>query len=224
MIKSSNLRRLSQLDLFQVISNILSFLQAEDLTVLQLQKMYDVLLAAFNVYDNAIIQSRKTGLTAPLNVLDGERDQTIIGFIECLTGLTRLPLAEKSAAAKELLEIVRKYPNIPSLPLRDETAAIENLLQDLKVPATAANISLLGLTDFVAVLEDKNTAYGTIYNERTTKEVQIQAEAAKQARTDLEQAFKNVANAINGLEVAFSEEPYRNLSNLINKEVERAKR
>lgn len=223
MIKSSSLSRLGQLDFFQVISNILAFLQAADLTALQLQKVYDELLAAFNAYDEAIIQTRKTGLTDPLAVLDSERDQSLSGFNDCLKGYSKLLVPAKAAAAKALLTILEKYPYIQGLPSRDETAAIINLLHELKTPERTADTNLLGLTDFVTVLEEKNTAYQTTYNQRTEKEAQYQVEAAKTTRLATELAFRNVVNAINGLEAVFGEEAYRTLSDQINREVGRAK-
>ena len=125
MIQSSNLKNLKQLDLFQVIKNILSFLQATDLTALMLEKVYNDLLSAFNAFDEAIVRARKTGLTDSISTLDAERDGFYRGFISFVKGCAKMPVAEIANAAKALLAIVEKYPNIPRLPLREETAAID---------------------------------------------------------------------------------------------------
>jgi len=224
MIKTSNLTKLKQLDLFQVIKNILSFLNVADLSILMLQKVADELQTAFEAFDKAIIQARKTGYTELLYELDAARDEVYRGFVALLKSFLSLPFPEKAAAAKALLAIIEKYPYIPTLPLREETAAITNLLQDLDTPEAIVQINLLGMTDAVALIAAKNAEFETTYNQRTEKEALVEVEIGKKTRLALENAFRNVANAINGLEAAFGEEPYRTLSDQINREVARAQK
>jgi len=223
MIKSSYLGRLKQLDLFQVIKNILVFLNDADLNTLMLQKVTGELQTAFDAFDKAIIKARKTGYTELLYELDSDRDTAYRGFVAFLKSYLSLPFPERAAAAKAILAIVEKYPSIPVLPLREETAAIINLLQDLDTPETIAQIAALGMTEAVALIESKNAEFETTYNQRTEKEAQVEVEVGKKTRLVLEDAFRNVANAINGLEAAIGEEPYRILSDQINREVSRAK-
>ena len=223
MIKSSNLNRLSQLDLFQVIKNILSFLNAADLQRLMLEKVVAELQITFDDYDKAIVQARKTGYTDLLHQIDISRDGVYRSLVAFLKGCLNMSNDDKAADAKTLLEIIKKYPNIATLPLRDETAAITNLLQDLKQPEIGAKINFLGASPFVGMLEDENIKFENLYNQRTEKEALIEVEVGKKTRLALEAAFRNVASAINGLEAAFGEEPYKVLSDQINREVSRAK-
>lgn len=224
MIKSSNLQQLKQLDLFQVIKNILSFLNVADLEALMLRRPTDALQAAFDAFDKAIFQTRKTGYTELLNELDAARDEVYRGFVAFLKSCLSLPFPDKAAAAKALLAIVEKYPYIPTLPLREETAALINLLQDLDTPEAIEQIDLLGMKEVVALIGEKNAEYETTYNKRTEKESEIEMEVAKKTRLAVESAFRNVATAINGLEIALGEELYNVLSEQINREVERARR
>ena len=223
MIKSSYLGKLSQLDLFQVIKNILSFLNNADLQTLMLQKVVNELQTAFDAYDKAIIQARKTGYTDLLYQIDAARDGVYKSFTAFLKGCLNMSDAAKAADAKTLLEIIDKYPNIATLPLRDETAAIINLLQDLKQPEIGAKVNFLGASPLVGMLEVENTKFETTYNQRTEKEALVEVEVGKKTRLALEAAFRNVASAINGLAAATDEEPYRVLSDQINREVSRAK-
>ena len=80
------------------------------------------------------------------------------------------------------------------------------------------------MADAVALIREKNTEFETTYNQRTEKEAQIEVEVAKKTRLAVENAFRKLAYAINGLEIAIAEEPYRTLSDQINREVERAQR
>ena len=224
MIKSSNLSKLKQLALFQVIKNILSFLKATDLNALMLQKVTNELQTAFDVFDKAIIRARKTGLTELINELDAERDEVYRGFVAFLKSCLSLPFPAKAEAAKAILAIVSNYPYIPTLPMSQQTAAMTNLLQDLDTPDVTNQLNLLGMAEVFELMIEKNTAFETAYNQRTEKEAQVEAEAAKKARLALEEAFRNVANTINGLENVLGEEPYRVLSDQINLEVSRAQR
>ncbi len=224
MIKSSNLTKLGQLDLFQVIKNILTFLQAVDLKTLHLEKVYNDLKSSFDAFDIAIIQDRKTGFTNSLSELDAERDSLYIGFTSYLRGCLKMPSVPKIEAAKSLLAIIEKYPYIPSLRQRDETAALTNLLQDIKAPEAVEQINLLGAMDFVNAIEEKNTAFENMYNQRTQKEAQTILEETKKARQAVEGAFRAVVSAINGLEDAMGGDAYREISDQINREVLRAQK
>ena len=133
-----------------------------------------------------------------------------------------MPIESIAAAAKALLAIVEKYPYIPSLPLREETAAITNLSQDLRQPEALANINLLGAMTFLTAIEEKNQAFEALYNQRTEKEAMEILHLGKTTRLAVEEAFRKVAYAINGLAVAAGEEPYKILSDQINREVARA--
>ena len=222
MIKSSNLARLAQLDLFQVTKNILSFLNAADLQSLMLKKVVTDMQTAFDDFDKAIIKARKTGYTDLLYQTDAARDGVLKGFVSFVKGNLHIGNADKTADAKTLLEIVNKYPYIPTLPLRDETAAITNLLQDLKQSEIFLKVNFLGAAPFIGMLEEENTKFENLYNQRTEKEALLEVEVGKKTRLALEDAFRNVANAINGLAAALGEEQYKTLSDQINREVSRA--
>ena len=224
MIKSSNLRRLKQLALFQAIENIIAFMQKFDLNELKLQKVFDELVTAFEAFDKAVVQARKTGLTDAINQLDISRDNIFRTLVAFLKGIAGMPMQDRADAANALLAIINKYPNIPTLPLREEGAAITNLLQDFKEPAASTQINMTGAGQFVAMLETTNNEFKDLYNQRTEIEAQIELEVGKKTRIAIEEAFRNVANAINGLAAALGEEPYRTLADQINREVERAQR
>ena len=222
MIKSSNLRRIKQLNFFQAIQHILLFLQSSDLVSLKLEALYNELQSKFNAFDDAIIQARKTGLTEILYELDLARDNVYRALLNYLKGCTDHPVENKAAAAKSILAVFDKYPNIPALPPRNESAAIINLLQDLT--PYMSQLAFIGAREFVVELEQKNTEYEACYMNRTDMASQVEVEIAKETRLAVEKAFRNVANAINGLELVLGEEPYKTLSDQINKEVEQAKR
>ena len=225
MIKSHSLSRIKQLNLFQAIKNILTFLQLANLADLKLEKVYNELLIAFNAFDEAIIRARKTGLTDALGELDSLRDNLYRTLLSFVKGCAKMPVENKAAAAKSLLEVFLKYPNnLPSLPAREQTAAIINLLQDLSKSPYTAQLTLIGARELVTLLGEKNTEFENCYLARTDKASQVELELGKKTRADIEEAFRNLAFAINGLEQAFGEEPYKTLSDQINKEVEQAKR
>ena len=225
MIKSHSLSRIKQLNLFQAIKNTLAFLQAANLVDLKLEKVYNELLVAFNAFDEAIIRARKTGLTEILYELDLMRDNLYRMLLSFIKGCAKMPIESNAAAAKSLLEVFLRYPNnLPSLPPREQTAAIINLLQDLNKSPYSAQLTLIGAKELVTLLEQKNAEFENCYLARTDKASQVELELGKKTRSDVEEAFRKLVFAINGLEQAFGEEPYKILSDQINKEVEQAKR
>ena len=94
--------------------------------------------------------------------------------------------------------------------------------QDLKVPEMLAKVTLIGALPIWQAVVEKNLAFEMLYNQRTEKEALEILELAKTTRLAVEEAFRKVAYAINGLEVALGEEPYKVLCDQINREVSRA--
>ena len=139
MIESTNLKMLRNLEAFQVFSDILAFLQEEESVEEPLQGLCDAFAARLSDYDTALVSERRSRYTAELARLDGQRDYVFRSF----TAQLKLYLSSFDSgqvkAAEALLALVDKYGrNIPSMPYRQETGAIRNLIQDLELEANAA--------------------------------------------------------------------------------------
>lgn len=222
MIKTSNFSRLYQLDLFQVITDILATLDAADTTALGFAPLHNLLREKFNVFDDAILQDRKTGLTDQLNQLDNDRDALFLSFAYLVRANLNMPFAEKAEAAALLNNLLDKYRSAQSLPLREETAALTNLAQELQQPTFAAALVTIGAKDTADSLAAKNVEFEQLYQQRTQKESLYRVEAAKTARRDVEDAYRRLVRAVNGLIEINGIDPYQTLCDHINRIADKA--
>ena len=87
MIKSVNLKGISHDDFFQIMTLALAFLKKENLAELKLADVTAQFEKAFNAYDEAFKQARKTGLVDTKNAIDIIRDNLVIGFYQTIAAL-----------------------------------------------------------------------------------------------------------------------------------------
>lgn len=224
LIEKFNLSNVRIMDFFQTQSNISKHLQEENLETLKLADVYNTTyLPAFNLLDEALKPIRKTGMTDPMLEFDNERDATLVGLNAHVKAFLRFPEPEKAKAAERLKLIIDRYgKEIQKLPLREETGAIANLLQDLKVSAAQADLERIGAMPYITKLEEDNTAFESLYNDRTRMEAAMETGKTKAARVELQEAFSLMVQTINALALLGGEAPYRRLADNINREVQQS--
>lgn len=190
MIESTNLKMLRNLEAFQVFSDILAFLQEEESVEEPLQGLCDAFAARLSDYDTALVSERRSRYTAELARLDGQRDYVFRSF----TAQLKLYLSSFDSgqvkAAEALLALVDKYGrNIPSMPYRQETGAIRNLIQDLELEANAAHIQTLFAGHWVSALRTANEQFEQTMLTRSDATSEATLGAAKAAREAVQAAF-----------------------------------
>ena len=133
------------------------------------------------------------------------------------------PEADKAKAAKELLQIYRKYGDKPqNKPNREETALIKNLLQDLDPADIKAKLTLIGADKWVGVLKEANEAFSAMYGRQVKHESSLDPGAVKEKRAAVYDEFKKLTNVINALATLGGEAAYKSIIDMINTEMKKA--
>lgn len=224
MIKIFNLRNLRILDFFQVVSNIAAHVQKYDLTALKLKDPAAKLKTALLELDDALKPLRVSGDTQKLNELDARRDRALVGLNAFLKSFSHFPDAAKTNAANKLKAELEKYGKSPqTLPLREETAMIHNVLQDFAKPENAAFVTELGAATWIAELQTANTEFETLYNTRTRENAAIEVGKTKVERQKTQEALTFLIQTINARMLLDGEAPYKALAGEINFEIKSAK-
>lgn len=226
MITSTNLKALRNLEAFQVYSDVAAFLKQEENTKEfeePLKSVCDTFFARQQEYDTALLPERRSPQTAELAQLDARRDYLLRSFIANLRLYVASPDAELAQAAGVLWGVVEKYGrNIPSLPYRQETAAITNLLQDLEIEENADLAKKLFAEHWIASLRTANTQFEQTMLSRTDTASETTSEKSKMARVAVHAAFEKVCGMINALSVVKGESAYIRLIERINQLVSEA--
>lgn len=223
MFKKVNLRQLTQLSFFQVMSNIQIHLGKENLVTLKLESIKTVFDTKLKAYDDALKIYRKHKNSEQITELDKQRDTLIRGFQKHISAFQDFPNAEKQAAAKKLNFELGKYgKDIAEMPLQEETATITQLLKEFSQGDLSQAATLIGAKDWLDKLSEINTQFVGLHTERTEEVGTIELGQAKKTRQELQEIFTKLAKNIEALAIINGEEPYRNLVNSINEEVKKA--
>lgn len=223
MIKKTNLQRLTQLEFFQVMSNIQIYLGKEDLETLGLARIKTEFDTKLKAYDDALKVYRKHKNSEQITELDKQRDTLIRGFQKHISAFYDFPNAEKQAAAKKLDFEMGKYgKNIAKMPLQEETATITQLLQEFSQGDLSQAVTLIGAKEWLDKLGEINSQFVGLHTERTEEVGTIELGQTKKTRQELQEIFTKLAKNIEALAIINGEEPYRNLVNSINEEIKKA--
>lgn len=217
MIESTNLKMLRNLEIFQVFSDIQSFLQKEETVEEPLKGLYDTFAARLLDYDTALVPERRSRYTAELARLDEQRDYVFRSFTAQLKLYLTSFDAGQVKAAEALLALVDKYGrNIPAMPYRQETGAIKNLMQDLDLEANAAHVKTLFAEHWVTTLRTANEQFEQMMLTRSDATSEASMGAAKAAREAVQTAFEKLCEMINALAVVNGPAAYKRIIDRIN--------
>ncbi len=220
MITSTNLKALRNLEAFQIYSDLAAFLKQEEKAKEfeePLKGVCDTFYARLQDYDTALLPERRSTQTLELAQLDTQRDYVLRSFITNLKLYVGSPNAEQVQAAQVLLALVDKYgKNIPSMPYRQETAAITNLLQDMDLKENADLLKKLFAEHWVTSLRTANTQFEQTMLSRTDTASESSSEKSKTARVAVHTAFEKLCEMINALAIVQGEAAYSRIIDRIN--------
>ncbi|RKW65193.1 MAG: hypothetical protein D8B51_06355, partial [Tannerella sp.] len=223
MIENTSLTRVRMLNFYQIMDNVITYLNQEDLETLKLKDPVKAFTDKFNDFDKLIQPMRSSGLAKDLIDLDHQRDKAIGHLATHLRLFSDHPEADKAKAAKELLQIYRKYGDKPqNKPNREETALIKNLLQDFEPADIKAKLALIGADKWVSVLKEANDAFSVMYGRQVKHESMLDPGAVKEKRDAVYDEFKKLTNVINALATLGGEAAYKSIIDMINTEMKKA--
>lgn len=110
--------------------------------------------------------------TVSLKMLDKERDRILGVTMQIINAHLTTPIAPKHASAQWLDAVVAPYRNIRGHDYRTETREVAGLLAALTSEAATVHTATLGITEEVAFLAEKNSAFEAVMNEKLQEEVE----------------------------------------------------
>ena len=214
--RQKNIRHLSWMKRF--LERLLQIINAPA----RLANVINVFQQAVGGEDQAYLVITKSDLTAPIEEADKNRDNTYSGFNSMLDAKRRLGTAEEQAAAERVIERVNYHKVSISDKYEDESEKIAQLVQDLKSGSLATDISTLGLTAIITLLEQQNQQVISLMmqrqSDRSTQEIQIMAKARAACDAAFEDAVM-VLNAFAVTEFNGQSSPYDAIIRTINSDI-----
>ena len=223
MITSTNLSMLRNLEHFQVMSNILAYLKAENLEELKLTTQSEAFEKALKTYDDVLVLERGNALSEKINQADLDRDLALRSLLSAVKNYVSFPNAEKAAAANQLLRQIEKYgKRIDKLPYLQESGVLNNLLQDLEIKENTDYLKLLHLEDWVSTLKEAAGRFNELFQNRESDNSTKLSGQVKEARQAIQAEFEQLTTVLNAYEIVYGTTLYGTLIAKINEAVEYA--
>jgi hypothetical protein len=138
---------------------------------LGLEKLFDLLEALLDKVDKVLEVLQKSVHTKEIEEADNKRDNLFRGLIELVKALQKQPDSGKQKAAVNVYNLLSKYKDlILKGSFAEESSSIYNLVSDIR-EKYAADIALLGLTEWVNALENAEKDFLEYYDLRQQENV-----------------------------------------------------
>jgi hypothetical protein len=138
---------------------------------------------------------QKNTFTVRVNAADEARDKPIRGFFKVVNGLLHHFNPAVALAAYNINVINEKFSNVTYLSNEKQTTAEESYIAALK--AAMADITTLGLTDWLTEIEATESAFIDLVKSRNNEDDVKPAMNMKAARTETDDAYDAIINRIN---------------------------
>jgi hypothetical protein len=193
---------------FQYQTELLTLLKNNPEVKAGMGVLYTDFSALYGQADQALQVLRKSAWTAEIEALDQARDRLLTGLSEAVDALLHGFDASKEFPARQVRVTLDKYGRIQGDTYNQETAAIYNLLQDLKGPQ-AAEVSTLGLGGWVTAIEKANKEFETGFTRRTQESVAQSPYGIKPVRTQTDRNVREMFDRVDAFALtAAKPEPY----------------
>ena len=212
-IKLKDMRNDRHFQFHVEIRNLIRGLTAAALRIAQLFGAYE---HSIDREDEALKKISKSPKTELIREADAERDEIYGALVERVRADSRHYDPDIRAAAKRLLIVFDTYGNISSKPIADQTSAVYNLIQELRLPKYADDIALLGITEWIAKLEAKNNEVDALYVQRLEEDAGKTHIVMKEARTATDAAYRAIVKRVEALIEVNGPEGYEQFVNMVN--------
>jgi hypothetical protein len=139
---------------------------------------------------------RRSELTVEIEAQDARRDTTLQGLVRTVQGLTYHPDETIRAAAIRVKVLLDHYGNIRERAYNEQSAAIDDLLRELRTAEHAPLIATLGLASWLTALETDNNKFVELVLARHAEAVNRPDVDMKSARATLDAILREILDRI----------------------------
>ena len=208
-------------EFFQFMVEYIDLTQNSPAVMPKIGQMFtETLLPLMSDFDVSSKKIMKNTFTEERLERDRIRDNSFRGLDNMtLAGLNHFDL-EVQKLAKRIRVPFDSYKNVAQLPLNEETAAIYNLIQELR-ENYAAEIEALALASWINKLEADNRVYEELVKESYDEDAAKTELKAKEIRSEIEKVIQRLFERIEALIVIEGEARYAEYVRKLNLIIEK---
>ena len=178
--------------------------------------IFEGLKAKTPAYNKALMQIRENENTKKIAELDKERDNDFQALKDSIKPYRNAKKAPQIKAYNTLKILLDEYKNITTLSYEEETKKISSLLSSLKNSDYQPHITTLKIEEFISELEKSNTAFNTLFGERSAQNIGKESYDTKALRKEITDIYRKLTNYIIALVEIKTDPFYRKTLEVIN--------
>jgi len=185
---------------YQVHHDLLEIITVEFVTAFGIPQLREEYQRLFDIENECYLRNTSFQDTPELQAADRKRDDLFLYASQTIGTAGLSPIEATAQAGKRLSYQLTPYKKAPRLTYASNTAAVTDFVEKMREPANAADIATLGLTAAIDALDEANKEFNRIYTSRSTELLtRASSENMKSIRSQVDDAFKAAASAINAL-------------------------
>ncbi len=189
--------------------------------VLGIEEVYAAYLLHYEDEGIALVAITQSATTEEIHEADKDRDFTFRGLADKVTNGLNHYSNEVREATKRVKVIFDAYGNLAPKPDDEESGLIKSLIAELRTKVSA-DLTLLGIVDWVDELERSNNAFVLLQSWRNSEKANRSELRMKQVRMDVDPAYRKIVERINALIIVNGEAPYAEFVKEVNVRISRA--
>ncbi len=187
---------------------------------LKVKPQFDEWTERFNLEDAALKKIVKSPLTQKINDADRLRDNTYSGMADIVHAYLKCNDAPSFEAAARLKIVFDTYGDVARKPLKEETSAVYNILQELK-GAYAADCAKIKIDSWVMRLGVENAAFDGLMTSRFDESAAKCSVVLKEARRDVDESFRKICGLIAAYMILEGEAAYEPFVKRLNEVIKK---
>ena len=154
--------------------------------------LFDDLKSKVPTYNKSLVQIRENENTKKITELDKERDNDFQALKDSIKPYRNAKKDPQIKAYNTLKILLDEYKNIATLSYEEETKKISSLLSSLKSSDYQSHITTLKIEEFISELEKSNTAFNTLFGERSAQNIGKDSYDTKALRKEITDIYRKL--------------------------------
>ncbi len=178
--------------------------------------LFEQLKAKKPIYGKALEQIRENENTQKISELDTERDQDFQALRDSIKPYRNTKKDQQKQAYNALKIVLDEYRKVTALSYEEQTKKINTLIATLKGTENKAHISALNIGGFLEELEQSNTAFNTLFGQRSAQNIGKESFDTKALRREMTEIYRKLCAYVLALAEIKSDEFYKKALEIIN--------
>lgn len=191
------------------------YIEEETAEKLGIIKIYPAYVKALQTEINTINVESGSRLTSGIAAADEYRDEIYSAFINDLNAKINWFDPDVRAAADNIRRIVDQVGYVSRNPYPEESKALTSLVDQL-ITNYAGDLAVTEQTTLVTKLKEANDDFITRFGSRNDEQASRGSGNVSKTRGAVDEAYKKIVTAINGLSLVGDAEVYQNITGKIN--------